>query len=1463
MVDSALLEQALINSLPAEHHWSARALAPVLAARLNNTISDHEFRQQVRALPGGEQTEHALVSFANAQTGDIQIGGIAGRDIINLAAAIILPPVRVPTQFYGDVALPSFYVERSGLLAEARQRLLADRPLNTAGPRSVWRPLALHGMGGIGKSVLARALCDDSAVRAAFPDGVFWVSLGKAPDLIRPLRYMVEQLGGVISDTVSSVQSLKAQLAGLLEQKSCLIVGDDLWSKRDAEALRIGGSACRLLLTTRDAALAEELGATVYKLQGMEHGPARALLRGWAGGTLDAVPIEQLDPIIDRLGALPLALKLAGPQLRHRSPQRWLAEFDVRALKARRPEEAHDSLQQTFWLSIAELSDEERRLYFALAIFRPGEATAEAVVTRLWSGLAGMDAGATAALLADLADRALLDRAPTEPSPGAIRLHDLLHDMLGIELGRQGQLTGHRRLLQAYRPAEGRWSGVPDDGYLYDHLAYHLHAAGAGPELAALFDDQAWLTARVGQRAGTYDGVAEDLRAAILSVTEDTFTQIAAGEPLTAFVALFHLLLVRASLRTRASNQAATLVARAVATGHWSPLQALSVTRQASSAMQRVEIAAALLGLGEIVAPIRPALQQLALASFATLRDAEVRAYLISAIAQQIDGPARDRLVSEALEIAVGTLSALSRSELMCKLLGWLPEPLRRIVADELWRTLPILEPRDRARVMELALPLLPVELLPSAESIIATLPEALMRGRLWRAVARASSGDTQLTAWLYAYGEALRVSDAEDQATLFQALAPSLAKPLQAMARAKALQSIPAIEDSFKRAQLLQAIAAQVPEPERSALFEQALELGGAACVVVQPADLIGSIIPQLPPEQARAIVQEALEFIKEIENPRRRHIGIRLAAPLLDQAQQLEALANIEQDPAHMQHETIEAIAPYLERSAVGRALNLAAEFPYSEVCALLLIELGPQLPEVALPRAVRAADRLARSVRSRSGRAMLWQQIAAIVPVEARGPFLLDALYEYLLDDEQWRAYPRALEVAGKLTGVQLVEARDFLMESNVLPRAPELWRQLAVGLPKDERNAELERLLAALEAVSDAELRAKVLVALAGDVELERRLVVVPMALAAALQIETPIVRAITLLPLLPLADETGRERIVDESLQVLVSEYTHSNTYHLVATLLEHQALVDPARVVRVIMTIGSPLGRATHLLRAIRALPEPARSRWAQELLRTLGEVASPRRQVGLLEDLWPDLPVALRPQAHAIVLELVKALQTTREGRSTSLPLFALLPAAERAPLLEAVLSAYEREEDAPTDFELIRLSVSIGPEHGARMLALARRVGNGAERVKAMAALAAVLPEALATAILAEALEEVARIEDEEQRGGALMEVAPQLAGPLVATALAIAEGCSHHAIKIALISALAKPPVLAGLPYGELARRTVQVLVGDGTLVQHEFLQIVRAAELPKTLQLPPALTRQLVASVIATCLEWEWL
>ncbi len=71
---------------------------------------------------------------------------------------------------------------------------------------------------------------------------------------------------------------------------------------------------------------------------------------------------------------------------------------------------------------------------------------------------------------------------------------EFLHDELS---GRDAPI--HKVLLDAYRTTQtdNGWHSAPDDGYLYNHLGYHLNAAGAYDELGALFANQQWMKVRV------------------------------------------------------------------------------------------------------------------------------------------------------------------------------------------------------------------------------------------------------------------------------------------------------------------------------------------------------------------------------------------------------------------------------------------------------------------------------------------------------------------------------------------------------------------------------------------------------------------------------------------------------------------------------------------------------------------------------------------------------------------------------------------------------------------------------------------------------------------------------------------------------------------------------------------------------------------------------------------------------
>jgi TIR domain-containing protein/NB-ARC domain-containing protein len=115
---------------------------------------------------------------------------------------------------------------------------------------------ALEGMGGIGKSVLAAALCQDEVIQAAFPDGVIWVTLGREPG---NLVSQMTEVGRALGDTREAYDTPEASMNRLrtaLQDKAVLLILDDVWDARHIEPFRTEAPRCRTLFTTRDGAIA-------------------------------------------------------------------------------------------------------------------------------------------------------------------------------------------------------------------------------------------------------------------------------------------------------------------------------------------------------------------------------------------------------------------------------------------------------------------------------------------------------------------------------------------------------------------------------------------------------------------------------------------------------------------------------------------------------------------------------------------------------------------------------------------------------------------------------------------------------------------------------------------------------------------------------------------------------------------------------------------------------------------------------------------------------------------------------------------------------------------------------------------------------------------------------------------------------------------------------------------------------
>jgi WD40 repeat protein len=424
--------------------------------------------------------------------------------------------------------LPASFLAQPDRIKALRDLLLVDlqKPVVVSGAAA---RVGLQGMGGIGKSVLASALAHRPEVRRAFPDGVFWITLGQKPQMAELQRWVARELGdeALFADERSGKECLRKLLAG----RKALLVLDDVWQREHAEAFNVIGAMGRILLTTRDAGLVTALASkeTHYRVELPSEAEAEAIFAGAAYLELGDLPSATKE-IVAQCGRLPLALALCGGMVQGGvSPNdvlEALREHDLEFLSSDHPaEEQHRNAWKAMDVSLRVLPPEQQDRFAELAVFALDRGAPEVAVVTLWEHTGGLSPRHARKLLADFAARSLVQLSPAvdgdKQASARMTLHDLLHNFaMGMAAKRFGSLAAlNGRLLDAYRKIcpEG-WPSGPNDSYFLQNLVGHLLAAGDLGDAVALLTDLPWIEAKC--KAGLTFGLQEDYRQTIEMLPE-------------------------------------------------------------------------------------------------------------------------------------------------------------------------------------------------------------------------------------------------------------------------------------------------------------------------------------------------------------------------------------------------------------------------------------------------------------------------------------------------------------------------------------------------------------------------------------------------------------------------------------------------------------------------------------------------------------------------------------------------------------------------------------------------------------------------------------------------------------------------------------------------------------------------------------------------------------------------------
>lgn len=305
--------------------------------------------------------------------------------------------------------------------------------------------LVVHGMGGIGKTTLVKAVYNEIA--HLFDGCSFLSDIRQRSErngivtLQKQLLFDILKRTADIHDADDGINMIHSGF----RSKKVLIVLDDVDDVGQLMALAKTrnwfGRGSRIIITTRDVSLlrTNTMGQQDCAYEMTELNPCHALQlfsKHAFGETLPSDDHENLaSEIVATTGGFPLALEVLGSYLHGRSLKMW-----VEALQRLRRSSPHESVQETLSISYEALSEEEQQIFLDIACFFIGKEST--IPVYMWDACNfSPESG-----LATLTDLSLLKINHCD-ALWALWMHDLIRDFGRNIIREESKNLGNRSRL--------------------------------------------------------------------------------------------------------------------------------------------------------------------------------------------------------------------------------------------------------------------------------------------------------------------------------------------------------------------------------------------------------------------------------------------------------------------------------------------------------------------------------------------------------------------------------------------------------------------------------------------------------------------------------------------------------------------------------------------------------------------------------------------------------------------------------------------------------------------------------------------------------------------------------------------------------------------------------------------------------------------------------------------------------
>ncbi|KAF3774989.1 Disease resistance protein [Nymphaea thermarum] len=313
--------------------------------------------------------------------------------------------------------------------------------------------VSIVGIGGLGKTTLARMIFNDRLVEGHFEECRWWICVSQCVDAEDLAKRMLQEVKGSTVG-LSGLNTLCTNLNNVLSRKKFLLVFDDVWDlewwKQLEALLKKAAHGSRILITTRMETISEEISAAymhkpkIFSFsEGWQLFLRKALKKGETEEDLARWNLKDVgEDIVRKCGGLPIAVETVGStmRLKRREREAWKYIADSEIWRMSSP--SNSSLLPGLVLSYDVLPSVLKRCFAYLRLCPKGYSLAkDDFIKNIMAHriVEDEDAGADMETIAkgyidDLLGRCLFEQDKSEVF---LSLHDIIYDLAVHVVGKE------------------------------------------------------------------------------------------------------------------------------------------------------------------------------------------------------------------------------------------------------------------------------------------------------------------------------------------------------------------------------------------------------------------------------------------------------------------------------------------------------------------------------------------------------------------------------------------------------------------------------------------------------------------------------------------------------------------------------------------------------------------------------------------------------------------------------------------------------------------------------------------------------------------------------------------------------------------------------------------------------------------------------------------------------------------